>query len=109
MQSEEWIPAGEFCAIHHVEISFISHLHSSGLIGMTVRDGAAFVAADELPVLEKLVRWHYELAINPEGIEALFHLLGRLEDLQAENRLLRSKLHGYQVWDTRPVHPGETS
>jgi chaperone modulatory protein CbpM len=94
MHSEEFIPAGEFCAFHHVELSFVRGLHESGLIGMTIQDGAVLLPMEELPALEKFVRWHYELAINSEGIEALSHLLGRLEALQEENRVLRNSLRG---------------
>ncbi len=98
MYSADFIAAGEFCAFHHVELSFIRGLHESGLIGMTIRDGAILLPAEELPALEKFVRWHYDLAINFEGIEALAHLLQRVDNLQEENRLLRNKLSGF---DTR--------
>jgi hypothetical protein len=96
MQSEELIPAGEFCAFHHVELSFIRNLHESGLIGMTIRDGAVFLPAGELPAVEKFARWFYELDINPEGIEALSHVLQRMERLLQENRLLRNRLQRFE-------------
>jgi hypothetical protein len=97
MYSADFIIAGEFCAFHHVELSFIRGLHESGLIGMTIRDGAILLPAEELPALEKFVRWHYDLAINFEGIEALAHLLQRMDNLQKENRLLRNKLSGFDT------------
>lgn len=96
MLSQELISAREFCTFHHVELSFIHSLHDSGLIAITVQDGVAFLTTDELPALEKFVRWHYELAINPEGIEALSHMLGRMERLLDENRNLRNRLHHYE-------------
>lgn len=96
MSSEELIPANEFCTFYHVELSFIQTLHNSGLIGMTIRDGAVFLPANELPAVEKFVRWHYELSINPEGIEALSHLLHRVEGLLEENRNLRNRLRRYE-------------
>ncbi len=97
MQSAELIAAGEFCAYHHVELSFIKGLHDSGLIGMIIRDGTILLPADELPVLEKFVRWHYELAINFEGIEAIAHLLQRVDGLREENRMLRNRLRGFEL------------
>ena len=106
MSADELIPAGEFCAFHHVELSFIRNLHESGLIGMTVRDGAVFLSAEELPALEKFTRWFYELQINPEGIEALSHMLGRVEQLLEENRLLRNRLQRFD--GDRPGEPAET-
>lgn len=96
MAPEELIPAREFCTFHHVELSFIHGLHDSGLIAMTIRDGAAFLPTDELPTLEKFVRWHYELAINSEGIEALSHVLQRVERLLDENRTLHNRLRRYE-------------
>ena len=107
MYSEDFIAAGEFCAFHHVELSFIRGLHESGLIAMMVRDGTVLLPAEELPVLEKFVRWHYELAINSEGIEALSHVLGRMEALQEENRMLRNRLTRFEGPGTGPVQPGE--
>jgi chaperone modulatory protein CbpM len=97
MSPEELIPAREFCTFHHVELSFIHNLHDSGLIGMTIRDGAVFLPADELPKLERLVRWHYELSINPEGIEALSYVLQRLEYVLRENNTLRGQLRRYEA------------
>lgn len=101
MSSQALISAHEFCTYHHVELSFIHSLHDSGLIGMTIQDGVAFLPGDELPALEKFVRWHYELAINQEGIEALSHMLQRVEQLLDENRALRNRLHRYE-----PGNPG---
>jgi hypothetical protein len=106
MSADELIPAGEFCAFHHVELSFIRNLHESGLIGMTVREGAVFLSAEELPALEKFARWFYELQINPEGIEALSHMLGRVEQLLEENRLLRNRLQRFA--GDRPGEPLES-
>lgn len=96
MSPEELIPANDFCTFHHVELSFIQTLHESGLIEMTVRDGAVFLPANELRDVEKFVRWHYELSINPEGIEAVSHLLHRVERLLEENRNLRNRLDRYE-------------
>ena len=54
------------------------------------------IVSDELPALEKFVRWHYELAINHEGIEALSHMLQRVERLLDENRTLRNRLRRFE-------------
>jgi chaperone modulatory protein CbpM len=101
MSSEELIPAREFCTFHHVELSFIYNLHDSGLIGITIRDGVVFLPADELPKLERLARWHYDLSINPEGIEALSYVLQRLEYLSQENSALRNRLRRYEADSAR--------
>jgi chaperone modulatory protein CbpM len=107
MYSADFIAAGEFCAYHQVELSFIKGLHDSGLIGMTIRDGSMLLAAEELPALEKFVRWHYELAINFEGIEALAHLLQRMDNLREENRVLRNRLRGLDTRTGGTAQPAE--
>ena len=105
MQPEELIPAGEFCAFHHVELSFIQNLHESGLIETTIRNGVIFLPADELPALEKFTRWFNDLDINPEGIEALSHVLTRMERLAEENRILRNRLQRFS--DSSPAEQGD--
>src|SRR6185437_6454451 len=107
MSTEELISAREFCTVHHIELSFIRHLHDAGLIGMTVMDGGFFLATGELPAVEKFVRWHYDLAINSEGIEALSHVLERMERLLAENRALRNRLQRYEQGPHGSVTPAE--
>jgi hypothetical protein len=96
MVPEELIPAGEFCTYYRVELSFLKSLHDSGLIVLTVRDGVVFLDAGELSVVEKFARWHYELSINTEGIEALSHMLNRFEGLMEENKRLRTRLLRYE-------------
>jgi chaperone modulatory protein CbpM len=105
MSSEELISAREFCTFHHVELSFIQTLNDAGLIGVTIRDGAILLPAGDLPVLEKFARWHYELSINSEGIEALSHVLQRMERLLDENRTLRSRLSRYEHGSGGHVEP----
>jgi hypothetical protein len=99
MSIEQLIPAGEFCTFYQVELTFLNHLHESGLISMTIRNGAAYLEEDQLPAIEKFARLHYEQSINPEGIEALSHMLGRVEQLLAENSRLRTRLSRYERRD----------
>ena len=96
MQAEDLIPAAEFCAGHRIEIGFVRTLHESGLIHLQLIEGDAYLAADELEELEKYVRWHYELAINPAGIEALTHVLERVRIMQEEMQRLRNRLQRFE-------------
>src|SRR5579859_6639235 len=93
---EDLIPAEKFCASHHIEASFIRVLHESGLITVKDLQGSVFLQAAELPELEKFVRWHYELSINPEGIEVIDRLLRQIDELREENRSLLNKLRRYE-------------
>jgi len=96
MSNGDLISADKFCASHHIEISFIRILHESGLITVTDLQGSVYLQAAELPELEKFVRWHYELSINPEGIEVITRLLQQIDVLKEENRCLFNKLRRYE-------------
>jgi hypothetical protein len=96
MQSEELIPAETFCACHQVELSFIRNLHESGLIEMTIREGAVFLPSSGLRDLERLTRLHYEMDINIEGIEAIAHLLQKLDEMEQRMAGLQNRIRFYQ-------------
>ncbi|OLE70236.1 MAG: hypothetical protein AUG74_07805 [Bacteroidetes bacterium 13_1_20CM_4_60_6] len=84
MNNEQWIPADEICMNYNVEYSFISSLQQSGLIEITTDQDKRLISADKLDELEKFFRFHYDLDINIEGIEAIAHLLERIKELQKE-------------------------
>ncbi|MDP4150657.1 MAG: chaperone modulator CbpM [Bacteroidota bacterium] len=107
MQTDDLIAVSEFCAGHRVEMTFIRTLHQSGLIHMTMVEGTAFLPADELEELEKFVRWHDDLDINPAGIEALAHILWRVRDMQEEMRRLRNRLQRYESGGRHPITDAE--
>ncbi len=84
MEQDELIPIKDFCIYHNIEYSFIDSLENSGLISVTSVQQAAFMHADDMRKLEKFVRLHYDLDINLEGIEAINHLLEKIEEMQKE-------------------------
>ncbi len=92
MQNEDLIAATEFCAHYNVEYSFIHSLQQFGLIKVTHIQEDGFIPASELSKLEKLVRLHYEMDINLEGIEAITYLLEKVEQMQDEICTLRNRL-----------------
>ena len=96
MHKEELIPAHEFCASHHIEISFISSLHKTGLIEIFKITETEFIPACQLRQLEQIVRLYHELDINLEGIEAITHLLKRISDMQDEIITLKNRLRLYE-------------
>jgi len=96
MQTEEMIPAEEFCIHHHIELSFIYSLKESGLVEMISREDKIFVPASQLNHLEKLVRLYYEMDINLEGIETITYLLQRMNDMQHQIVQLGNKLRRYE-------------
>ena len=54
-------------------------------------------SASQLYDVERYTRMYYDLSINIEGIDAIHHLLGRVESLQQEVNRLKSKLRLYET------------
>ena len=96
MESDRLIPANQFCTQHDIDLSFISLLHQNGLLEITTVEQTQFIPEDHLPELEKIIRLHYDLDINLEGIEAITYLLQRIQTLQSELRGLKNRLHLYE-------------
>jgi uncharacterized membrane protein len=92
MDKDQLIPAKDFCIYHNVEYSFINSLEDSGLISITSVGQSAYISADEIQKLEKLIRLHYDLDINLEGIETIYHLLEKVEQMQKEILHLKNKI-----------------
>jgi len=90
------ISTTDFCTWHQVEYTFIRSLSDAGLIEITIVDEGEFIPETQLQRLEKMVRLHHELDINIAGIEAITHLLDRVETLHQEMRALRNRLNLYE-------------
>jgi len=89
---EKLLSVEVFCVSHDIEFSFIHSLQQAGLIELTTINKMPFIASSQIVQLEKIVRFHYELDINVEGIESIMHLLQRIENMQNEIVLLKNEL-----------------
>jgi chaperone modulatory protein CbpM len=96
MQTDYLISVDEFCASHNIKSAFITTLQKNGLIEITTIRDAVFVDSNQLQQLEKIVRLHYELDINLEGIETINYLLQRIISMQEEMVMLRNRLRLYE-------------
>ncbi|MDQ3110948.1 MAG: chaperone modulator CbpM [Bacteroidota bacterium] len=96
METEDLIPVQEIITHHKIEISFLDSLHEFGLIEITTVKETRYLFKGQLSELEKMIRLHYELEINLEGIEAISHLLQRVNSLQEELVAARNRLRVYE-------------
>ena len=88
----EWIIINEYCDKCHIEPEFIDLLQEGGLINVRNENGQRYLTADELPDVERYSRLYYDLDINMEGIDAIRHLLDRMDEMQREITHLRNRL-----------------
>jgi chaperone modulatory protein CbpM len=96
METEDLIPVQEVITHHKIEVTFLDSLHEFGLIEITTVNETRFVLKEQMSELEKMIRLHYELDINLEGIEAISYLLQRVNSLQEELRAAKNRLRVYE-------------
>lgn len=92
----ELIIISEYCHKCHIEPSFIHLLEEGGLINVRVEGDEHFLHVSQLPDVERYSRMYYDLSINIEGIDAIHHLLERMEGMKREVDLLRRQLLLYR-------------
>ena len=94
--NERRILYSECLEIYKIERSFVEELNQSGLVRLVTEQEREFVECDELEYLEQFIRWNRDLDINVAGIEALHHLLQRMNSLQDELTRLKNELAFYK-------------
>lgn len=93
---EELVEATIFCNYYQIEGSFISSLQESGLVELVIVEEQTFIPHSQLQQLEKMIRLHQELDVNIYGVEVIVHMLKRMEQMQHELNILKSKLSFYE-------------
>jgi chaperone modulatory protein CbpM len=96
MAKANLISASEFCVYHNIEFAFLSNLKEFGLIEIVQVQQTDYIPEEQLERLERMIRLHRELEINPEGIDTIDHLLEKLNRLQEEVIMLRNRLRLYE-------------
>jgi len=96
MEAENLIPVHEFCRHHNIELTFIRTLNEYGLIEVTTVEETLYVSKEKIKDLEKMVRLHYDLDINMEGIDAISNLLQQVDHLHDELTTLKNRLRMYE-------------
>lgn len=96
MKNKNLIQIKQFCIYHEIENTFITELNNYGLIQIIVEENEEYFEPEQLPAIEKMIRMHYDLKINLEGIDAIAHLLNRIETLQQNLNTAHNKLRIYE-------------
>jgi hypothetical protein len=96
MNSKDLILIKQFCVYHEIENTFITELHNYGLVEIIILEEDEYLQPEQLPTVEKMIRLHYDLKINLEGIDAIANLLNKIEVLQQNLTATQNKLRLYQ-------------
>jgi hypothetical protein len=96
MEKDEMIPVSHYCIQYKIETNFIRSLNEAGLVQLVETENENYIQFEEMSLLEKYIRLHQDLDINPEGIEAIAHLLKKIELMQQEIFNLKERLRIYE-------------
>ena len=81
---------------YQLELSFFTHLHDLGLIEIEVLEQSSYIRENQIHNLERMIRMHHELEVNPEGIDVVFNLLQKIERLQKDLNTTKNRLRLYE-------------
>ena len=96
MKEETYILIQHYCETTSVDPEFIKQLFEYGLIQHIEQDDEPAVREEELPILERMVRLHYDLDINLEGLQVIAHMRQKMIQMQKEMLELERKLKRFE-------------
>lgn len=99
MEKKDYIAIETICQHHRVSDSFIISLGEYGLIEIDMVNKVHCIPKRQLSEVERFVRLHQDLQLNPEGIDVICHLSRRLEQMQQHIALLKKRLELYEEGD----------
>jgi hypothetical protein len=92
MENKRLIAVENLCTHYQIEISFVHSLNDYGLISIIELETGQFIEEDDLADIEKMMRLHYELDINMAGLDAISHLLKKLQEREKDLLKLKKSL-----------------
>lgn len=97
MDADNYITIEKFCSYYKVPMSFLDTLNEYELVEIVTVETTQCLAKDHIGDVEKLMRLHFDLDINMEGLDVVNKLLNRVENLQREITALNNKLKVYEA------------
>ena len=88
----EKIIISEYCSHYNIETSFVEVLEEMGILEISRQENEIFLDPECLQDLERCRQLHYDLHVNPEGIDVIFNLLKKQNKLQDEIQSLKNRL-----------------
>lgn len=96
MEEKSIISITTLCTRYNITEKFIYSLREFELLETVQQEGEEFIQVSQLQWIEKMIRLHFELDINMEGLDAIRTLLQQVWKLQQENQELKDKLDFYE-------------
>ena len=96
MKDRKLISIQHFCSLYDTPKSFFDDLYEYEIINFKIIDNAKHIEQQDIKMIEKLIRLHFDLNINMEGLDAIIHLTKQINELQEQINELKNRLHFYE-------------
>ncbi|WP_142785905.1 chaperone modulator CbpM [Changchengzhania lutea] len=96
MEAQDLIPVKLICKRYEVPVSFMSMLQEFQLIELIAEKDNYYIHTTQIKDIEKIIRLHYGLDINLEGVDAICNLLKQVDFLKQEINALHNRLRLYE-------------
>ncbi|SFZ92307.1 MerR HTH family regulatory protein [Flaviramulus basaltis] len=96
METQDLIPIQILCNQYKIPVSFINTLQEFQLIEIIVENEGFYIHNKQIKEVEKMIRLHYDLDINIEGVDAIYNLLKQVKSLKQEITMLHNRLRLYE-------------
>ena len=96
MNEKDLITIQQFCTHYNIPVTFIDSLNEYELIEVIILENAQYISVTQIKDIEKMMRLHFDLEINLEGVHAISSLLRQVDALQNEVKKLNNKLSFYE-------------
>lgn len=95
MKDTELISIKQFCEIYNTPSSFFDELFNYEIISYELVDDTKHILVEDIDTIEKLMRLHYDLNINMEGLDVALNLINQINELQEQINDLKRQLDFY--------------
>ncbi|MGJ8744296.1 chaperone modulator CbpM [Polaribacter sp.] len=96
METQNLISIQQFCEHYSIPTTFMNQLKEYELIEVIVENDDHYIKITQITEVEKMIRLHYDLNINLEGVDVIYNLLNQVESLKKEINNLQNKLNFYE-------------
>jgi len=90
------IAVSQLCVHYNISPDFIDSLSNFELIEVIEIETVKHIQVDDLSRIERLMRMHYDLNVNFEGLDIINNLLNQIDYLQKDVKLLQNKMNYYE-------------
>jgi len=95
MKTVKTISVLQFCEFHNIPKSFIISLSEFELIALIKKENKQYIKERELATVERLMRLHFELDVNFEGLDVINNLMEQINTLQKTLQEAQNKIDFY--------------